>query len=160
MSWMNDSPSRGSEVQIKPARRASSTIVWTRPSSISAIAALSPADACLPHTAAAERNPRVSSVSRWSRWVTRVVAWRVEVSEASASSSISHPCGPGRSVADSTIPRRTEVTKNGRPCESCAITVCAMSGIGPPIDDARSLISLVVNRGRVTVEASAHCPTA
>ena len=132
--------------------------VDVRPRSTSASAALSSTDACRPNTAAAERNPRVSSVSRWSRRVTRVVACRDEVSVASASRSISHPCGPGRSAADSTIPRRTDVTKNGRPWESCATTACAMSGIRPPIDDARSLVSSTVNGGRTMVVASAHFP--
>ena len=151
MSWMKESPSRRSDVQIRPARRASSTIVWTCSSSTSASAALSSTDACRPNTAAAERNPSVSSVSRWSLRVTRLVAWRDEVSVASASRSISHPCGPGRSAADSTIPRRTDVTKNGRPWESCATTACAMSGIRPPIDDARSLVSSTVNGGSTMV---------
>ena len=52
------------------------------------------------------------------------------------------------------------MTKNGRPWESCAITVCAMSGNGPPIDETRSLVSSEVDRGAsVIVVASVHRPT-
>ena len=70
-----------------------------------------------------------------------VAAFPGETSVASAAGSSNHPPGPGRSASDSTIPRTTDVMKNGRPWESCTITACAWSGNHPPIDETRSRVS-------------------
>ena len=145
--------SRRSVGQIRPARRASSTIASERPGRSMASSAASVDGGVAAQDGACGEEPEglVREAVEPMEDEAGRLAGRGERGERCGVDP--PPSRPGRSAPDSTIARTTEVRTNGRPPETRLITACASSGIRPIIDVTRSRVATSSNGRSSTVLA-------
>ena len=154
LSCTKENRSRRSVGQIRPARRASSTIASERAGcDRSQFRGLGHGGMAAEDGACGEEargSPRRGGRADEGRpWP----ASPDDVSSARVWGSTCHPRWPGRSAPDSTIARTIEVRTNGRPPETRLMTACASSGIWPIIDVTRSRVAVASNGRSSTVLA-------